>query len=105
MFTHLWHASRTPKLAAPPDRKRRCPARRLRVESLEERCLLSTDPVLQFNEAVLSAIRNDRPTLGFLTRDLAIVHAAIYDAVNAVDQTHSPFLVQAQAPPDASPEA
>jgi hypothetical protein len=72
---------------------------------LEERCLLSTDPVLQFNAAALNAIRADRPSLGFLTRDLAIVHAAIYDAVNAIDQTSTPYLVQVDAPPDASPEA
>ena len=88
---------------------RRCPHRssmaHLHAESLEERCLLSTDPVLQFNAAVLNAIRADRPSLGFLTRDLAIVHAAIYDAVNAVDQTSAPYLVQVDAPPDASPEA
>jgi uncharacterized protein (TIGR03118 family) len=58
-----------------------------------------------FNEEVLSAIRADRPTLGFLTRDLAIVHAAIYDAVNGIDQTHSVFHVPVDAPPDASPEA
>jgi hypothetical protein len=75
------------------------------VESLEERCLLSTDPVLQFNEAVLNAIRAERPSLGFLTRDLTIVHVAIYDAVNAIDQIATPFLVQVDAPPDASPEA
>ncbi len=87
------------------DRRRRKPAAHLHVESLEERCLLSTDPVLQFNAVVLNAIRADRPSLGFLTRDLAIVHSAIYDAVNAIDQTSTPFLVQVQAPPDASPEA
>jgi uncharacterized protein (TIGR03118 family) len=75
------------------------------MESLEERCLLSTDPVLQFNEAVLSAIRTDRPTIGFVTRDLAIVHAAIYDAVNAIDHTSTVFHVPADAPADASPEA
>src|SRR5579871_78540 len=86
-------------------RSHAAPGSPLHIESLEERCLLSTDPVLQFNAAVLNAIRADRPSLGFLTRDLAIVQVAIYDAVNAVDQTHSPFLVPAQAPPDASPVA
>jgi uncharacterized protein (TIGR03118 family) len=64
--------------------------------------LLSTDVVLQWNQAVLQAIRNDRPTIGFVTRDLAIVHTAIYDAVNVIDQTGSVFRVQADAPADAS---
>ena len=93
------------KHAARRDRKQRRPARRPGVEVLEERCLLSTDPVLQFNEAVLAAVRADRPAGAFVTRDLAIVHAAIYDAVNSIEQTHTPFHVQVDAPPDASPEA
>jgi uncharacterized protein (TIGR03118 family) len=67
--------------------------------------LLSTDVVLQWNQAVLSAIRADRPVIGFVTRDLAIVHAAIYDAVNAIDHTSTVFHVPADAPADASPEA
>jgi uncharacterized protein (TIGR03118 family) len=93
------------KHTASREQARRKPAQSLHIESLEERCLLSTDPVLQFNAAVLNAIRADRPSLGFLTRDLAIVQAAIYDAVNAIDQTSTPYLVQVQAPPDASPVA
>jgi hypothetical protein len=40
-----------------------------------------------------------------VTRDLAIVQTAIYDAVNAVDHTSSVFHVQASAPADASPVA
>jgi hypothetical protein len=67
--------------------------------------LLSADVVLQFNAAVLNAIRADRPVIGFVTRDLAIVHSAIYDAVNAIDQTATVFHVAAQAPPGASPVA
>jgi uncharacterized protein (TIGR03118 family) len=67
--------------------------------------LLSGDVVLQWNQAILNAIRNDRPSLGFLTRDLAIVHVAIYDAVNAIDHLSTPFHVAAQAPADASPVA
>jgi hypothetical protein len=96
MLTRLWHPSGNPK------RSRKCG---LSIESLEERCLLSGDVVLQWNQAVLNAIRADKPTIGFLTRDLAIVHTAIYDAVNAIDQTSSIFHVTVQAPADASPEA
>jgi uncharacterized protein (TIGR03118 family) len=76
--------------------------RRLSIEALEDRCLPSADVVLQWNQAVLQAIRNDRPTIGFVTRDLAIVHSAIYDAVSAIDHTSSPFHVKADAPADAS---
>ena len=37
--------------------------------------------------------------------NLAIVHAAIYDAVNAIDGTHKPYLLDIHAPPDASQAA
>jgi hypothetical protein len=74
----------------------------VRLEALEARCLLATDVVLQWNQAVLQAIRNDKPTIGFVTRDLAIVQSAIYDAVNAVDHIGTAFLVHAEAPRNAS---
>jgi hypothetical protein len=105
VWWQLWSGSRTQKYRAPRDRGRRKQARRLSIESLDERCLLSADVVIQWNQAVLAAIRNDRPTSGFLTRDLAIVQSAIYDAVNAIDHTSGAFLVQADAPADASPVA
>jgi len=72
------------------------------VEPLERRELFSADAVLQWNQAVLSAIRADKPTVGFATRDLAIVHTAIYDAVNAIDHTSGIFRVKLNAPADAS---
>jgi hypothetical protein len=39
------------------------------------------------------------------TRDFAIVHAAIYDAVDAIDRTHEPYLVSVRAPRGASETA
>src|SRR6516164_3988625 len=105
MLTSLGHRFRAPHSRARRDRGRRQPPRRLRVEPLEERCLPSADVVLQWNQAVLAAVRNDKPTIGFVTRDLAIVHTAIYDAVNAIDHTSAAFHVEASAPDDASPVA
>ena len=106
MLFPLWTGSRTRECRATRARNRRPrAARRPIFESLDERCLLSADVVIQWNQAVLAAIRNDKPTIGFLTRDLAIVQSAIYDAVNAVDHTSNAFLVQADAPADASPVA
>jgi uncharacterized protein (TIGR03118 family) len=105
MWTHLWHRFRTSLSRSRLGRNRRNQPHRLSIESLEQRCLLSSDVVLQWNQAVLAAIRADKPTIGFVTRDLAIVHTAIYDAVNAIDHTSSVFHVPAQAPADASPVA
>src|SRR5580765_1631345 len=105
MWTHLRHRLGNFLSWAPGSRSRRTRSRRLSVESLEPRCLLSADVVLQWNQAVLQAIRNDKPTIGFVTRDLAIVQTAIYDAVNAIDHTGSVFHVSDDAPADASPIA
>ena len=105
MWLQLWSGIRSPRSRTPRDRGRRPQVRRLSIESLDERCLLSADVVIQWNQAVLAAIRIDKPTIGFLTRDLAIVQSAIYDAVNSIDQTSSPFLVKVAAPADASPVA
>src|SRR4051812_33049645 len=106
MSLQLWSGPRTREgRRAARDRRRRKPAARPGMESLDRRCLLSADVVIQWNLAVLAAIRNDKPALGPLTRDLAIVQSAIYDAVNAVDHASAPFLVRADAPADASPVA
>jgi PAP2 superfamily len=38
-------------------------------------------------------------------RALAITHAAMFDAINAVTRTHTPYLIQPKTPADTSPEA
>src|SRR3954467_14211876 len=105
MLAQLRSVSRVASSLRPRDRRRPPRARRPGVESLDQRCLLSADVVIQWNQAVLAAIRADKPTLGFLTRDLAIVQSAIYDAVNSIDRSSTTFLVTAAAPADASPVA
>ena len=106
VFSQLKNRFRTLLSRTPRVRSRRRRTSPLSVESLDERCLLSGDVVIQWNQAVISAIRNDKPAIGFVTRDLAIVQTAIYDAVNAIDHSDAAFLVQpAAAPADASPVA
>jgi membrane-associated phospholipid phosphatase len=63
------------------------------------------DAVLRWNEAALCAIRTEKTPPPLAARNLAIVHAAIYDAVNAVYRTHRSYRVQADAPADTSAEA
>src|SRR3954471_1003814 len=102
MFAQLRSGSRAVKSSRPRDRRN--PQRPCRPggESLDGACRLSADVVVQWNQAVLAAIRADKPALGFLTRDLAIVQTAIYDAVNSIDRTSGAFLVQENAPAGAS---
>jgi membrane-associated phospholipid phosphatase len=46
------------------------------------------DPVLVWNEAALRAVRAERTPPPQVARHLAMLHVAIYDAVNAVQPTH-----------------
>jgi len=56
----------------------------------------SVNPVVQWNRALLVIVRTpgaQSPTV-HPTRSFAIMHAAIYDAVNNIDRTHRPYLVK-----------
>src|SRR5258705_4347332 len=68
----------------------------------------SVNPVVQWNRNLLVIVRtpNVQPATVHPTRSFAIMHAAIYDAVNSIDRTHRPYLVHlSDAPRDASQEA
>lgn len=66
---------------------------------------VGADVVTDWNDLVLETIKqNDlRPTES--TRTLAMVHAAIYDAVNAIDKTHEVYFVEAPVKYPVSREA
>lgn len=69
---------------------------------------VSTNPIVQWNRNLLAIVRTPGAQPGTIhpTRSFAIMHAAIYDAVNAIDGTHHPYLVQLQGvSPSASQEA
>jgi hypothetical protein len=66
------------------------------------------NPVVQWNRVLLQIVRTPgaQPATVHPTRSFAILHAAIYDAVNAIDRTHKPYLVTlSQVPRDASQDA
>src|SRR5690348_9119461 len=68
----------------------------------------SVNPVVQWNRVLLVIVRTPggQPATVHPTRSFAIMHAAIYDAVNSIDRTHRPYLVRlSDAPRDASQEA
>jgi hypothetical protein len=54
------------------------------------------NPVVQWNQTLLVIVRTPgaQPATIHPTRSFAMMHAAIYDAVNSIDRTHSPYLVQ-----------
>jgi hypothetical protein len=67
----------------------------------------SGQPVIDWNRILLSIVNTPgaEPANIQPTRNFAIVHAAIYDAVNAIDRTHEPYLIDVRAPRDASETA
>src|SRR5882724_9907182 len=56
----------------------------------------SANPVVQWNRALLVIVRTHgaQPATIHPTRSFALMHAAIYDAVNSIDGTHEPYLVR-----------
>src|ERR1700686_4617082 len=68
----------------------------------------SVDEVIQWNKTLLAIVRTPgaQPATVPPTRGFAIMHAAIYDAVNAIDATHEPYLIHIEhVSPRASQEA
>jgi hypothetical protein len=91
--------------------RQRCQSRPA-LEPLEQRCLLSADMVVQWNQIALQAAVNDYslapgyqigPTR--LGRAMAIVQTAVYDSVNSIEPHFTPYLIQIAAPTGASMDA
>src|ERR1700747_1326743 len=53
------------------------------------------NPVLEWNRTLLVIVRTPgaQPATVHPTRSFAIMHAAIYDAVNAIDRNHKPYFL------------
>jgi hypothetical protein len=62
------------------------------------------DQVIQWNRILLGILRTPgaQPATVHPTRSMAIMHAAVYDAVNAIVKTHADYLVYLNAPRHAS---
>jgi hypothetical protein len=63
------------------------------------------DLVTDWNSQALNAIRIDRTAPPMASRNLATLHAAIYDAANGIQRTHEPYFVTGHVPASASVEA
>jgi hypothetical protein len=78
-----------------------------RSSHTDERAAESGQPVIDWNQVLLSIVNTPgaQPANVQPTRNFAILHAAIYDAVDAIDRTHEPYLISVRAPRDASETA
>src|SRR5439155_26572390 len=74
--------------------KRRARIRALVLITLGATLCAHTDVVTDWNKAALDAIRADQTPPPVASRNLAILHASIYDAVNGISRTHEAYFVQ-----------
>ena len=67
----------------------------------------SGQTVIDWNKTLLTIVGTPgaQPANIQPTRNFAILHAAIYDAVDAIDRTHEPYLISVRAPRGASETA
>ena len=74
------------------------------VEALENRFLLAGDVVLDWNELLLQSLPS-QPARVPLSRNMALVHVAIFDAVNAIERSYESYFADVKASRGASAEA
>ena len=65
----------------------------------------SGNPVTDWNTTLLDAVRTASSAPPLASRNMAMVHAAIYDAVNCISKKYSPYLVEIDPPAGTSAEA
>lgn len=70
----------------------------------------TVDPVILWNRILLEIVRTPpaigaKPSTVHPTRSFAIMHTAIYTAVNEIERTHSVYLIHVRTTQQASPEA
>ena len=77
------------------------------VARMVNRAPASGQPVIDWNQVLLSIVSTPgvQPASIQPTRNFAILHAAIYDAVNSIDRSHQPYLISVHVPRDASETA
>lgn len=66
---------------------------------------VGADTVTDWNAAALDAIRADRTNPPRATRNMALMNASIFDAVNGIENVYQHYLVAPAAPAGAAPEA
>jgi hypothetical protein len=105
MGTHFWQGLLGRAHAAARAPSRRIRPSRVQLEPLEDRCLLSGNVVVRWNELVLEAASTAPPSRVPVFRNLALVQVAVYDAVNAIDGSYTPYFTDVQGSPGASERA
>src|SRR5260370_41709256 len=80
------------------------PAIQLHASQNQKAAQSRKDMILLWNAETLDAIREARTPPPAAARNLAIVHASIFDAVNAIGGTHAYYLTNIKPLPRSSTE-
>ena len=80
-------------------------ALRIAVVLLLTASVANADAVHDWNKVLLDAVRTDRTSPPRASRAMALMHVAVFDAVNGTSRTYTPYLVTATAPAGASADA
>src|SRR5688572_29627499 len=67
-------------------------------------CAASEDLVLVWNDLTLRAIRYANVPPPLAVRQMAVVHLAVFDALNGIEQRYTPYLITNEAPANCPPE-
>jgi hypothetical protein len=70
--------------------RNRCPSAKPAVEPLEDRCLPSANIVFEWTDLLLNVSANQGNQV--TSRAMAMMAAAVYDAVNAIDRSYTPYI-------------
>src|SRR5246127_6000788 len=67
----------------------------------------STNPIIEWNKTILTIVRTPgaQPPTIHSTRNFAMLHAAMYDAVNNIAASFSPYLVRLPNQPRPASQA
>lgn len=63
------------------------------------------DPVIDWNKRAVEFAVAEKVSATAMSRHMALVHVAVFEAVNAISRTHAPYRLRLHAPSDALPEA
>lgn len=68
-------------------------------------CTASEDLVLVWNDLTLRAIRYANVPPPVAVRQMAVVHLAMFDAIDGIERRYKPYLIEGAAPENCSPQA
>lgn len=107
-----WWRNRAARQAQFPKRNPRRHGFQLGLEQLEDRCVLSVDPILEWNAVMIQAdaVDHSRPSPQnpgpiLASHAMAITSAAMYDAFNSIEPIGTPYLTVAPGAAGASIDA